>query len=72
MTKDWLNVHGYYQEMFKAIDSPGTIISLGCGSAKEDLLNNKRKRIEETPCVQYVQGKKTNAFREGCVVLYIT
>ena len=71
MTKDWLNVHGYYQEMFKAIESPGTIISLDCGSAKEDLLNNKRKRIEEKPCVQYVQGKKNKCFSRGlCSALY--
>ena len=71
MTKDWLYDNRYYSEMRKAIENPGTIISLGCGSAKEDLLNNKRKQLAEKPCVQYVQGKKNKCSSRGlCSALY--
>ena len=71
MTKDWLNLRGYYQEMISAIEKPDTNISLGCGSAKQDALNNKRKRTEEKPCVQYVQEKKNKCFSRGlCSALY--
>ena len=72
MTKDWLNLRGYYQEMISAIEKPDTNISLGCGSAKQDALNIKENEQKRNHVYSMCREKKTNAFQEGCAVLYIS